>query len=91
MAEKVGAPFVDERLSLPTKPPLTAYIVWDAFWSLNRARGSGQSGPQPITFQEILAWTKLYRQPLDVWEVNALRAMDEAYLEEVAALDRNDA
>lgn len=35
----------------------------------------------PITHAEIDAWSRLYRVRLDPWEVDAIRALDDAFLE----------
>lgn len=63
-------------------PPLPADLryLWSAFSQLHRTRQAGMS-LCPITHAEIDAWSRLYRVRLDPWEVDALRALDDAFLE----------
>ena len=89
-ASKAGRPFDDAELRLPINPPRAGEYVWDAFLALNRSRAGTGYGPAPIPNQEIYAWTLLYQQPLEIWEVNAIRAMDVAYLEEVSKLQKEE-
>lgn len=55
--------------------------LWWTFLSLHKARGSNGMGLNPISFVEIDAWCRLNRTPLDPWEVDVIRALDDAYLE----------
>lgn len=55
--------------------------IWSIFLALNAARGSNGWGPNPITFQEIEAWSRLNREPVRPWELSILAAMDAAYME----------
>lgn len=54
--------------------------VWSAFISLNRSRSMGFSGPNPIGYEQILAWKKLTGTPLDVREVEAVMSLDTIYM-----------
>jgi hypothetical protein len=78
-----GKRYIDPRLLEPSEPPEACKFVWDAFWSINTSRGGTGYGPAPIPCTEILAWSTLYRQPLEHWEIEALRTMDRVYLQEV--------
>jgi len=80
-----GKTFEDPRLELPIQP-VNGWYVWDTFWSLNSSRGGTGYGPAPISCGDILDWIALYKQPLETWEIDALRAMDRVYLSEVQKL-----
>lgn len=40
----------------------------------------GFSGPNPIGYEQILAWKKLTGTPLDVREVEAVMSLDTIYM-----------
>lgn len=67
-----------KELEGPDPPPLMEN-VWSAFVDLNMSRQSGM-GPNPITFQEIVAWSKLYNTPLRPWEVTAIKRLDMIFI-----------
>lgn len=46
---------------------------------LSAGRGGG-FGPAPIAWVEIAAWQALRRVRLSGWELDVIRALDEAYL-----------
>lgn len=62
----------------PPMPPAGAHL-WDTFLELHRARGGSGFGPSPISHADIEAWVRLKAWPLRPWEVDAIRALDEAY------------
>tara|TARA_R110000868_G_scaffold22246_2_gene91350 strand:- start:2813 stop:3007 length:195 start_codon:yes stop_codon:yes gene_type:complete len=54
--------------------------VWSAFISLSSSRGSGFSGPAPITFEQIKAWKELTETSIEPWEIEAIKRIDLLYL-----------
>lgn len=64
-------------------PPEGAEHVLRWFWALDSARSCGFA-PNPISFSEIEAWAKLTGADPLPWEVRAIKAMDMAYLNELA-------
>ena len=52
------------------------------FSAMANARGSGVNGPLPISHTDIKAYCELMQESLTPWEVETLRAMDNAYLDE---------
>ncbi|WP_162300876.1 phage tail assembly chaperone [Alkalilacustris brevis] len=64
--------------------PAGAAPLWRAFLELSMARSWHQFGPNPISYQEIEAWARLKRWPLQPHHIDALRAMDAALLEHFA-------
>lgn len=64
----------------PALPREMRYL-WHTFRSLSRARGSTGFGPAPISWADIDAYCRLMRLSLDAWEVEGIRALDDAYLE----------
>lgn len=67
----------------PKLPPEMRYL-WRTFVSLHRARGSNGWGPSPIAWSDIDAFCRLTAMTLDPWEVEAIRALDEAFLDAAA-------
>lgn len=67
------------ELATPPAPAALAYLL-DAFAELTAARGSGFGSPQPISWSDMAAWSRLTGQPLAPWEAQALRALDLAWL-----------
>lgn len=65
-------------------PPMLAH-VWGWFLDLHRARGGAGMGPESLSYREIAAWASLTGQRLEPWELDALRALDEAWMEQAAA------
>lgn len=63
------------------RAPEGSSIIWNAFMALSRARSSGPHGPNPISFVEIEAWCRLMRVPLEPHHVQAIAAMDQAWLQ----------
>lgn len=52
--------------------------------ALDATRGSNGFGPNPITYSEIAAWRSLTGARPTEREVEALRAIDGAFLSEMA-------
>lgn len=76
-----GKALIDE----PDIPFCTAH-VWEWFWQLNDSRPEGFSNAGPLSFSEIAAWAGLTGSAPRPWEVEALKAMDRAYLASVAKI-----
>ena len=54
-------------------------MVWGYFIRLHNSRQSGMSA-NPISYQEIYAFDKLYRLGLHNWEIDAIVALDRVAL-----------
>lgn len=68
------------------KPPALASEaepLWFVFCALHQTRASGM-GVGPISFGEIESYQRLVGVKLDPWEVQAVRAIDMAYLQHEA-------
>jgi len=63
---------------LPDLPWALSYL-WDWFQELASARQSGMAA-NPLTFQEIRAYSKMLCLRIDAWETRVLRRMDETAL-----------
>lgn len=68
------------------KVPDAAAHLWGWFWQLSDARPEGFSSARPLSFSEIAAWAGLTGSAPRPWEVEALKAMDRAYLASVAKI-----
>lgn len=71
-------------------PPHEVAHLWDWFWALSNRR---QSGPEPLAFAEIEAWSRMTATPIRPEEVEMIAAMDDAYVsatreEQAAAMER---
>ncbi|ASP85482.1 hypothetical protein CDO26_13300 [Sinorhizobium meliloti] len=61
--------------------PEAGRLFWQWFGELNSARTWHQAGPNPISHAEIEAWARLNRWPVQSRHVAAIRALDDAWLE----------
>ena len=66
----------------PEEPPFPDSLryLWEWFVQLSDGRGSSGFGPNPLSWPDFDAWSRLMRVTPDVWEVTALRKLDTAYL-----------
>lgn len=86
MAAKRGfAPAIKE-LEGPYVPAYMEYI-WGYFITLDRNRGEGMSGAQPITYEQIDAWNRLLDIQVKPYEVEALILLDLALRHPEAFVD----
>lgn len=76
-----------EQSDAPEMPP-AGLRIWRIFTDLNRTRGGGM-GPAPISYQEIDAWSRLRGEPVRPFELDILRALDMAWLEVAAEMQKN--
>jgi hypothetical protein len=60
--------------------PESASHVWDWFLDLNAGRTASMAGLNTISYLEIKAWADLHNEKLAVWEVKAIKALDNAFL-----------
>ncbi|MFJ1308596.1 hypothetical protein [Agrobacterium sp. P15N1-A] len=63
--------------------PAGGELLWKWFMALHKTRQAGMAGPQPITYAEIAAYSRIYSLPIEPRHVAILIAMDQAYLETV--------
>ncbi|MBP2611420.1 hypothetical protein [Agrobacterium pusense] len=66
-----------------TQAPAGGELLWKWFMALHKTRQAGMAGPQPITYAEIAAYSRIYSIPIEPRHVAILIAMDQAYLETV--------
>lgn len=64
-----------------TRIPAGGELLWKWFMALHKTRQAGMNGPQPITYAEIAAYSRIYSLPIEPRHVATLIAMDQAYLE----------
>lgn len=58
--------------------------IWEWFWQINKGRTYHMSGPNPITWQDIEAWSNLLSTQIQPIEVEILKEIDSVYLEYMA-------
>ncbi len=76
---------IDAELEIPSLPPGADRLL-HLFNSINSSRGQGFNGPLPISFLEIKAFCELTGEVLTPWEVETIKLLDAAYLDEVDKL-----
>lgn len=54
--------------------------VWSAFLSLNNARGTGFSGPLPISYTEMHYWSEMTGTQIDGFLAYAVKELDKVYM-----------
>jgi hypothetical protein len=81
-AERYGITLSEEDLDDgpdPGEPPPGFEFIWEVFRDLSAARAYG-FGPCPISYHDIVAWSRLNRTRLRVWEVDLLRRTDSIWI-----------
>jgi hypothetical protein len=78
---------LEELIPPPFPEPLTGY--WESFLELHSARGSGEGGPDPLSFSEIKAWAELSNHAPSNRELTCIRTLDRLYLKEYSAFRAN--
>lgn len=68
----------DELAAAPQVPEETSYL-WRWFCDISSGRQGGM-GPNPLMHGEIDVWFRQRRLVPDEWELDAIRALDNAYL-----------
>ena len=58
-----------------------AYL-WQWFCELSGGRGYSISGPLPLNYSEIQAWSQLTKTDPTAWEVQVLKAIDRVFITE---------
>jgi hypothetical protein len=64
--------------------PAGGELLWRWFSDLCGTRQAGLNGPLPIAFNEIAAYAWLFTIPIEPRHVVVLKAMDAAFLDEIA-------
>lgn len=75
-----------EEVEVPNE---VAYLK-QHFNALSNTRQEGMSGPGPITFLEMKSYLELTENTLSPWDIETIRFMDVAFLEEIAQLNAKD-
>lgn len=68
---------LEGELAVPPFPKALGY-VWRAYLRLRRRTAGGFSGPQPVSWDDILAYTRLF--DLAPWEIELIERLDDIYL-----------
>lgn len=69
--------------------PEAGRLIWSWFGALNGSRTYHMSGPNPISYAEIEAWARLHGWSLSQRHIDAIRALDDAWLDHVQAKQAN--
>jgi hypothetical protein len=60
--------------------PAGGDLIWRWFIDLNKSRSRHTTGPNPITYAEIDAYSRLTRWPIEPRHLEILMAMDRVFL-----------
>ena len=70
----------DKRL-IEKELPYIAIPFWNTFWQLHETRQITAAGTfQPITFQEIEAYSRLMQVDFEPYEVDIVKRMDRSFI-----------
>ena len=72
--------------------PAGGDLIYRWFADLSMARSWHYAGPNPISYAEIEAYCRLHRWPMEPHHVDAIRALDRAFVDQYhhAVTKRND-
>lgn len=73
------------EITPPTLVPVGGYIM-TKFLEISAARSNGQNGPLPINYTELKAYADLSDDEFEPWEVDAIRLLDAAFIDEFSKL-----
>lgn len=78
-----GGRIVPPELLSKTPEPTRALYLWNYFAQVSKRRAhDGFSGtPQPLSYSEVEAWTRLNRVRLQTFEVDLLFGLDDVFLQ----------
>lgn len=68
-----------QELLMPEFPDVASH-VWSYFLSIHQGRSYGISGPNPVSYQDIEAWSRLTGWTLTPWELSAVKKLDAVFL-----------
>lgn len=71
----------------PVKLRYGSEYFLNTFAALSNVRAVGMNGPLPVTYHDIKAYSDLMGVSFAPWEVEILRAIDAAFLDENYKLD----
>lgn len=80
MAYKASGIMPGQLENEPDIPELTQHL-WHYFLDLHAERTGNGMGPNPLTSSQILHWSLLAKTRLDLWEIRALKRIDQAWME----------
>jgi hypothetical protein len=66
-----------QALEGPEFPDALGYL-WEWFLELDACRIIGMSGPQPITYMDVLSWSWLTERDIEPHEARAVLELDRA-------------
>lgn len=55
--------------------------VWHHYVKLDRRRTSNGWGVNPLSYSDVVAYSQATDSPLDPWEVDAIMAVDDEYMQ----------
>lgn len=71
--------FKPPELVEPFEFPSVLSKVWSAFCTLSNRRTAGDTGVQPITFEQVKAWKDLTEARVEPWELDVIFKLDDTF------------
>lgn len=71
-----------ESMEYPEVPE-AALDVWDWYWELRVAAGTGMNGPEPLRYNDIQCWAAIYGRTVLPAHDRLFRVLDSAYVSAV--------
>lgn len=71
--------FVEKHFGILDPPPGLEWI-WQLFLELHSSRMHSSSGFQPLQNTQIDAWSRISMIPLEFWEFQVLRSLDNVWI-----------
>jgi hypothetical protein len=63
--------------------PDAASHLWSTFIQLHKGRTYGMNGPNPISYDLIVNWSKLSGITLDYWEIEIMQSLDIIWIKTI--------
>jgi len=82
-------PTATEHADAP-EVPWAGRRVWAIFLELCATRTVGGFAPNPISFTEIEAWSRLKREPIRPFELDILQALDATFLKAARVMSEGE-
>ena len=81
VAKQLGKQVEDiEQANADAIFPDIASHLWATFLELHDGRTYGMSGPNPISYDLIVAWCKLSGVDLAYWEIEIIKSLDNIWI-----------
>lgn len=78
-----------KELMRPRDVPWLRHL-WEVWCELGKRRRSGMNGAEPIGFDQVVYWQQLYNRHLELWEIQAVFAIEDEWYRIVNKIAKDD-